>query len=60
MVQAGGYARFLNEAIHALLIRGDIRGENLQSDGAFQLQVPSEIDFTHATRAELRADFITA
>ena len=35
-------------------------GKNFQSDFAIEFGVVGEINFTHATRAELGADFVAA
>ena len=60
MVKRRGRFCFLSEATHAILIRGDIGGQNLDCYFAIQFRITSKIDLTHSARAKLRADFISA
>src|SRR5205085_2944050 len=64
MVERGGGLCFLLEAAHAIagavVGGGDVGRENFQCDFAIELGVLSEINLTHATRAELGANFIAA
>src|SRR5207247_2134920 len=52
--------RFLHKAAHAVLMSGNLRGQNLQRHFAIKLGIVRQIHLTHPALAELRADFITA
>ena len=41
-------------------IRGDVSGQHLQRDFAIQARVLSQVDFTHTSRAEKRANFVAS
>jgi hypothetical protein len=58
--QGRGGAGFLQETMEPLLIARDLCRQDFQRDGSIELRIMSEIDFAHATFAELRANFITA
>ena len=58
MIEGRGGFGFLHEAPHALLVRGNLGGQNLQRYLAIQFCVLREIDFTHPTRAKLGKDFV--
>ena len=59
MIERCRCSRFLFEASHTILVRSDVDRQNLQGDFAIQTVVLSEIDLTHTTRAEKRANRIT-
>src|SRR6185436_948186 len=59
MIERCGSSRFLFEASHPILVRGDVDRQDLQSDFAIQTVVLSEIDLTHTTRAQQGANLVT-
>jgi hypothetical protein len=60
MIQGGEGAGFAFEALLQFGRGGEVRGEDLDGDGAVQAGVAGAIDFTHAAGAERRFDFIGA
>jgi len=60
MIQRGEQLRLSLEARHALAIRDELLGQNLDRDVAPQLAVASPIDFAHPTRTEGRQDLVGA
>ena len=58
MIERRGRSRFLFEAAHPILVRSDVGRQDFQSDFAIQTRVLREIDLTHTTRAEERANFV--
>jgi hypothetical protein len=51
--------RFLNKALHAILVCGNFGGQDFQRDFAIESRVKRQIYFTHAACAKLRADCVT-
>ena len=39
-------------------VRGELRRQNFDGDGAFQPRIAGAVDFPHATRAERCKDFV--
>ena len=60
MIQARDGLCFALEPLLANWIRGELRWQDLDRDGALQPCVAGAIDFTHPADAELRRDFIRA
>src|SRR3989442_4314137 len=60
MIQAGNGLRFALEALLANRIRGELRGQNFDRDGALQPRVAGAVNFAHAPRTKRHADFIRA
>jgi len=52
MAESGGGASFLGEALQAVRIGGETRGENLDGDIAIQAGVAGAVDFAHAASAD--------
>ena len=57
MVQAGGFAL---EALAEIGIVGDVRGQDLDGNGAVQAGVGGFVDLAHTARAEGGFDLIRA
>jgi hypothetical protein len=51
---------FALESGEALGVRGEGIGQNLDGDVAIQLPVSGAVDLSHASRADLREDFVCA
>jgi hypothetical protein len=60
VIEAGGGISFALEAAEPILVLGDIAVEQFDGDLAAQARVKGKIDFTHAARAEQRANLIPA
>src|ERR1700730_16341095 len=45
---------FLSEAPHAVLIRGEVSGQNLKRHSTIKFRVSGEINLTHAAFADFR------
>src|SRR5713226_1962646 len=58
MAQRRRRLRFPNEALHAVAMRRDLSGEDLQSYFAIEFGILRQINLTHATRAEFGDDAI--
>ena len=52
MIECGGGARFLFEAVHALRVFGELRWQQLERHLAPELAVFGQVDFTHPACAE--------
>src|SRR5258708_2794833 len=53
LVEGRSHSGFLLEALHASLVRGDVSRQDLQRNGAIELCVLGQINFTHSTGAQL-------
>ena len=62
MVERGSCLGFLDKSTHAIagLIVDHVGGQDFQCDFAIEFGVVGEINLTHATRAELGANFVAA
>ena len=60
MVQRGGGARFLLEALQALGVGRERRGQDLDGDVAPEPRIARAIDLAHPARADGGEDFIRA
>ncbi len=60
MVEGAEDARFLFETLQTIGIIGERFGKDFDGDGAVEARVASAIDFSHATRADGRNDFVGA
>ena len=58
MVQRGGRARFLLEALHAIRVGGDGRGEDLEGDFTIQPRIARAKHFAHPAGANRAEDFV--
>jgi hypothetical protein len=58
MIQCGGRLSFLYETLHAMALRSDVRGQNLQRHFSIQFCVLREIHLTHPTGAKLGHDAV--
>jgi hypothetical protein len=58
MIEAGDGFGFALEALFANGIRGELRGENLDGDGAVQPRILGAVHLSHPARAERDADLI--
>ena len=58
MIELRGRLCLLSEAAQAILIGGQLGWKNLQRDFPIELQVLRQVDLTHSTRTDLRADFV--
>ncbi len=53
MIQSGCSLRFLDEALHAILMSSNIRGQNLQRNFAIEFCILRQIHLAHPTLANL-------
>src|SRR5262245_36666132 len=60
MVQSGSGLGLLDKTPHAIRIAGDLIRQDLQGDFSIQSGVLRQIHLSHASRPELRTDFVTA
>src|SRR5436309_175329 len=61
MIERRNGSSFLNKAPHSFRVSSNFSRQHLDRYGALQLgRVLRQIHLAHSTRAELRADFITA
>jgi len=60
MVQAGDGLGFALKPLFANRIRGELRWENFDRDGALQPRVAGAVHLSHPACAERRGDFIRA
>ena len=58
MIQRGCGLRFAREALHAVRVRRELSGQNLQRDGPVQSRIVREIHLTHAAGTEQRHDLV--
>ena len=58
MVQRGGRARFLLEALHAIGVGRDGRGEDLEGDLTIQPRIARAKHFAHPARANRAENFV--
>ena len=56
LVEGRSYSGFLLETLHPSFVGRDIRAQDLKRDGAIQILVLSQINFTHSTGAQLLND----
>src|SRR5688500_1596891 len=60
MIEAGNCSCFTDEALHPFRIGCDRGRQEFYGDRAIQLtRVLGKVDLAHATRADMRADFVT-
>ncbi len=60
MAERGSGARFLDEPQDPRALQGDFLGEDLERDGAVEVDVAREEDLSHAARSESGLDLIAA
>ena len=60
MIQRGDGARLALEALAGVRIVGDVRGQDLDRDGAIESRVARLVDLAHPARADLRRQLIRA
>ena len=60
MIQAGYGFGFAFEALSGLGVRGQVVGQDLDCDLAVEAGVAGTVNFSHATGAERRDDFVRA
>jgi hypothetical protein len=60
MIQARDGLGFALKPLLANCVRGELRGQNLDGDSAFQPRVAGAVDFAHAACAQRLRDFIGA
>jgi hypothetical protein len=58
MIQCGGCLRFTLESLQGVAVSGQLLGEKLEGDGAFQLGILGAVDLTHAALTELFRDAV--
>ena len=58
MIQSRGCLRFLNESLQTLLIGRQPLGKNFDGNRSIKFRVTRQINFTHSTLTNFRADFI--
>lgn len=58
MIEARRRFRFLHEAMHALIVRGEFRRQDFQRDGSFESRIVGQVDLAHPTGAELGSNLI--
>src|SRR5437667_4850349 len=58
MIEGGGSFGLANESLHAIAMRSDLGGKNLQCNFAIELRILRQIHLAHPALAKLRADFI--
>ena len=61
MIECRGGLGLLHKATHAIAaFRVDVGGKDFDSDFAIEFRIVGQVNLTHAARAELGADFVTA
>ena len=58
MIERRGRARFLLEALHAIRVGGDGRGEDLEGDFTIQPRIARAKHFAHPARANRAENFV--